>query len=153
MSVIVEKFLELLKSLESHNVEYILIGGMAINLHGFARNTEDVDLFIKPTEKNVSNLKKALYNVFEEDDIFEISFEDIEKYAVIRYGTGYDFYIDLISKIGEKFKYSDLSYEIKKIDDVKIRVADVRTLYKLKENTFREIDRLDLKFLELKLRQ
>ncbi len=151
MTVIFDKFLELMKALYDYNVEYVLIGGLAINLQGFARNTEDIDLFVNLSEGNVSKLQKALYRVFQDDDIFEITFDELNKYAVIRYGSQLGFYIDIISDIGEKFQYSDLSYELKEIDNIKIKVADVRTLYKLKEKTYREIDQLDLKFLKSKL--
>ena len=65
--------------------------GMAINIHGFARNTEDIDLFINPIEKNVNNLRIAMINVFQDDDIHEITGEELGKYAVIRYGTEDDF--------------------------------------------------------------
>ncbi len=151
MTVIFDKFLELMKALYDYDVEYVLIGGLAINLHGFARNTEDIDLFVNLSEGNVSKLQKALYRVFQDDEIFEITFDELNKYAVIRYGSQLGFYIDIISDIGEKFQYSDLSYELKEIDNIKIKVADVRTLYKLKEKTYREIDQLDLKFLKSKL--
>ncbi len=145
------KFLELMHEFEINNVDYILIGGMAINIHGFARNTEDIDLFINPIEKNVNNLRIAMINVFQDDDIHEITGEELGKYAVIRYGTEDDFYIDIISRIGEKFSFNDLQYEEKIIEGIRIKVADIKTLYKLKENTYREIDQLDIKFLKSKM--
>ena len=140
-----------MKSLEEYKVEYVLIGGLAINLHGFTRNTEDIDLFVNPTNENIDNIQKALYKVFNDDEIYQITIQEIEKYSVIRYGTDFLFYIDIISSIGEKFHFSDLKYELKKIDDIKIKVADIKTLYKLKEKTYREIDQLDIKFLKSKM--
>jgi hypothetical protein len=41
--------------------------------------------------------------------------------------------------------------DIKEIDGIKIKYANLKTLYKLKEKTYREIDQLDLKFLKSKL--
>lgn len=151
MPIMFDKFLELMKTLEEYNVEYILIGGLAINIHGFTRNTEDIDLFINPTNKNINNIQKALYKVFNDDEIYQITAEEIEKYSVIRYGTDFFFYIVIISNIGEKFHFADLNYAEKTIDDIKIKVADIETLYKLKEKTFREIDQLDIKFLKTKM--
>ena len=92
MSIMFDKFLELMKTLEEFNVEYILIGGLAINIHGFARNTEDIDLFINPTNKNINNIQKALFKVFNDDEIYQITTEEIEKYSVIRYGTNFFLY-------------------------------------------------------------
>jgi predicted nucleotidyltransferase len=151
MNDLFSTFLELIKALNENNVEYILIGGMAINLHGFARNTEDIDLFIQPTHKNIELLKKVLLEKFNDAEINEITKEEFDKYAVIRFGTNSGFYIDIMTKLGEAFSFDDLSYEEMTIDSVKIKVADVRTLYRLKENTYREIDQLDLKFLKSKM--
>ena len=145
------KFLKLMSEFEICKVDYVLIGGMAINLHGFAHNTEDIGLFVNPVEKNINNLRTAMINVFRDDEIKEITTDELNKYAVIRYGTQDDFYIDIIAKIGERFHFHDLSFEEKIIEGVKVRLADVKTLFRLKENTYREIDQLDIKFLKSKM--
>ena len=54
-----ERFLDLVKALTREGVEYVLVGGVALNLHGIVRATEDVDLFIRPSEDNVDRLKRA----------------------------------------------------------------------------------------------
>ena len=151
MENIFGKFLELMASFEKNDVEYILIGGIAINLHGFSRNTQDIDLFINPLEENINKFKKSLFEVFEDEEINGITLPELEKYPVIRYGTDSGFFIDIISKIGENFMFNDLQYEIKIVDGIKVKLADLKTLYKLKEKTYREIDQLDLKFLKSKL--
>lgn len=38
-----EKFLALLKALAHEGVDYVLVGGVALNVHGIVRATEDVD--------------------------------------------------------------------------------------------------------------
>jgi hypothetical protein len=48
-----ERILELLRALASEDVDYVLVGGVALNLHGIVRATEDVDLFIRPSVDNV----------------------------------------------------------------------------------------------------
>ena len=151
MGSLYDNFIELMSSFEKNEVEYVLIGGLAINLHGFNRNTQDIDLFVNSTEENINKLKKSLFQVFEDDDIDEISIEELNKFPVIRYGSSSGIQIDLIVKLGEVFCYSDLSIDIKEIDGIKIRYANLKTLYKLKEKTYREIDQLDLKFIKSKL--
>ncbi len=131
MQNIYDKFIELMSSFEKNEVEYILIGGLAINLHGFARNTEDIDLFINATENNIERVQKSLMDVFNDNEIYEITLDELNKYAVIRYGTDYGFCIDLIAKIGTEFIYEDMNFEIKTIDNVKIKVANIETLYRL----------------------
>lgn len=39
-------YLELFKALQRHNVRYVLVGGLAMNLHGVPRMTMDVDLML-----------------------------------------------------------------------------------------------------------
>jgi predicted nucleotidyltransferase len=38
----------LLKELNNNKVEYIVVGGYAVNYHGYRRTTGDIDLWIKP---------------------------------------------------------------------------------------------------------
>lgn len=46
-------YLDLLGALESGNVRYLLVGGLAMNLHGVPRLTMDVDLVLALDEANV----------------------------------------------------------------------------------------------------
>jgi predicted nucleotidyltransferase len=50
----------LLKSLNARNVRYVVIGATAFPVHGYARATLDLDLFIEPTRKNVGRAREAL---------------------------------------------------------------------------------------------
>ena len=47
-------------SLHSHDVKYVVIGGMAAILHGVPRATFDVDILIEATPANASSLLAAL---------------------------------------------------------------------------------------------
>jgi hypothetical protein len=47
-------------SLQRHEVEYLVIGGIAAVLHGVPRATFDLDLLINPTPANASRLLEAL---------------------------------------------------------------------------------------------
>ena len=48
-----DKFLELLEALARERVDYLLMGAVALSLHGIVRTTEGVDLFIRPESENV----------------------------------------------------------------------------------------------------
>jgi predicted nucleotidyltransferase len=50
----------LLRSLNEHSVEYVLIGASAFPVHGYARATLDVDIFIRPTPENAHRTHAAL---------------------------------------------------------------------------------------------
>lgn len=148
-----EKFIRVLSALQKENVEYILIGGFAVVLHGLPRATQDIDLFLKPTEDNIANLKKALQQVFHDPHIHEISLGELNRYPVIRYGTPDGFSIDLIVNIGEMFSFNDIEFEIQKIEGQAMRIATPRSLLEMKKSTYREIDQMDVKFLKRKIEE
>ena len=50
----------LARSLKQHGVEYVLIGGAAMALHGFPRMTRDIDLFLPVDPENNRRLIEAL---------------------------------------------------------------------------------------------
>jgi len=50
----------LLKLLNAHNVEFVIIGATAFPVHGYARATLDIDLFIRPEPENARRTLKAL---------------------------------------------------------------------------------------------
>src|SRR5690625_4155591 len=50
----------ILKALERHNVDYAIIGAMALAAHGLDRATRDLDLFVDPDSQNVARLRQAL---------------------------------------------------------------------------------------------
>lgn len=65
--------LELLELLSKHKVEYLLVGGVAVNYYGYTRSTGDLDIFFRIEEKNAEHLFKAL-KVSEE---FEVPLIDL----------------------------------------------------------------------------
>ncbi len=50
---------ELFRELERFQVKYLLIGGLAVNLHGIPRMTMDVDLWVDLIDDNLQNFFKA----------------------------------------------------------------------------------------------
>jgi hypothetical protein len=50
-------YIDLFRSLAAHNIPYLLVGGLAVNLHGIPRLTMDVDLAVKFTRESVSGLE------------------------------------------------------------------------------------------------
>ena len=47
------KIAELLRSLSEGQVRYVLVGGMAVQLHGFMRSTFDIDLVLAMNDENL----------------------------------------------------------------------------------------------------
>lgn len=53
-------FDEFLRSLSEHEVEFLLIGGIAVALHGYPRATQDLDVWIDRTQTNAQRIVAAL---------------------------------------------------------------------------------------------
>jgi len=47
-------------TLDVHRVEYVVVGGIAVQVHGHVRMTNDVDLIPSPSPENLKRLAKAL---------------------------------------------------------------------------------------------
>ena len=58
-----DRYKEVLASFASHDVRYVVIGGVAAILHGVPRITVDVDILIEATEDNARRLLAALEEV------------------------------------------------------------------------------------------
>jgi hypothetical protein len=50
----------ILRVLAKHHVEYVVIGGLAVQAHGHPRTTQDLDLIPEPTPENRARLLAAL---------------------------------------------------------------------------------------------
>ncbi len=143
-SVEFRRFLDFVRALEEAKVEYVLIGGVAMNLHGIVRATEDIDFFVRPDAENVQRLKTALRSVWDDPEIEQIQFEDFQSYPTLRYGPpNEDFVIDVLTRLGTKFSYDDLEWERVTLEGVDIRVATPATLVRMKCDTLRPIDQAD----------
>ena len=57
---LVEDFRDLLLAFADGGVEFVLIGGWALALHGYARGTDDMDVFVRPSHDNAQRVFAAL---------------------------------------------------------------------------------------------
>lgn len=62
MNIFIENHQKLLRSLLSHNVDFIIIGGYSVIFHGYLRTTGDIDIWLKPDNGNKLKLKSALFD-------------------------------------------------------------------------------------------
>ena len=52
-------YLDLFSALDRHKVEYVLIGGLAVAMHGVERNTMDIDVCVVISPVNLKHLIEA----------------------------------------------------------------------------------------------
>jgi hypothetical protein len=51
-----QDFKEFVRLLNHHSVEYLLVGGYALGIHGYPRYTGDLDIWINPTQDNARKM-------------------------------------------------------------------------------------------------
>lgn len=61
------EFREFLACLNRAGVEYLLVGGYAVNHHGYHRFTDDIDFWIAVSDANFDRLLAAIREFFGED--------------------------------------------------------------------------------------
>jgi hypothetical protein len=143
--VTLDDVLTVLAGLERAGVRYAVFGGLAMAAHGLDRGTRDLDLFVDPDPDNIERLRSALRAVFDDPEISLITSEDLEgDYPAIQYGPpDVDYTIDIVSRLGEAFRFDDLEVERVRAGDVTITVVTPATLYRMKRDTVRMRDRDD----------
>jgi hypothetical protein len=145
---------QVLAALEREGVRYVVFGAVAINLLGLARATEDLDLFVQPDRANIERLKTALRSVFHDPAIDEISADELlADYPAVQYvppeGT---LHVDILTRLGEAFRYEDLEAVRLDLDGQPVSVASPRTLYRMKKGTVRPKDWGDAEALRRRFR-
>jgi hypothetical protein len=60
MDIFDNHFVDLLRALTKNKVEYIMVGGFAVNLHGFSRTTADLDIFLNDNLENRIKFRLAI---------------------------------------------------------------------------------------------
>jgi len=141
-------FQDFLKAFNNNDVDYILLGGYAVILHGYSRTTGDMDLFVRKTKKNYQKIVAAFQEfgmpVF---DMTEDNFLNNKNVDVFSFGVP-PVSIDIMTSaralnFDKAFKRATLH----QIDDLKIRVVHLHDLIRQKEAVNRPKDINDIQHL------
>lgn len=140
-----DRLLALVRALNREGVEYAVVGAVALGLHGLARATEDMDLFVRPTPDNIARLRRAMSTVWSDPDIDAITAGDLAgDYPTIRYGPpDGSLTLDLLARLGEQFGYDDIETTMVELEGEPVRAATPRMLYVMKRDTLRPLDQAD----------
>ncbi|HVT14618.1 MAG TPA: hypothetical protein VHQ90_00355 [Thermoanaerobaculia bacterium] len=137
---------QILRALEREGVRYVLVGSMAMAAQGLVRATRDMDFFVAPDADNVERLRRALRSVFGPDpNLDQITAEDLAgDYPAVEYVPPERAYsLDILSRLGEVYRYEQLEAEDMIVDGIRVRVATPRMLYRMKRDTVRPLDLID----------
>lgn len=145
-----EEFKELLKSLNRNAVRYLMIEGYAVVLHGYVRNTTDLDLAVAPDADNAERLVKAL-----KDFGFDVPNLDTDLFtkpnSLIRMGFE-PLKVEILNYLrGVDFEDAFRNRKEINVDGVDINLISITDLIANKRAVGRHIDLADVEELERRL--
>ncbi|MBF0488992.1 MAG: hypothetical protein HQL15_00055 [Candidatus Omnitrophica bacterium] len=151
---------EILKEFQKQEVKYIIVGGMAINLHGYLRSTADMEVLVEMSEVNlkkiVTILRKKGYRVKQPVDPMGIAdMKTRRDWIRNKNMKAFNFYKEKEMKEVDIIIESPVTYEAAqknvlhlKIDNLTVFVISIGDLIKMKSKAGREIDLADVKQLK-----
>jgi len=140
----------ILRALAEHEVEYVLIGGLAVQTHGHVRTTNDADLVPAPRPANLKRLAAALrsldarvLNPGEEET--EIDAKMLPKATIWQFATR-DGGVDVLREVPGGRPYEELSARALRValGDIEVPVVDLDDLIQMKLARGRPVDLADV---------
>jgi hypothetical protein len=149
MKILEPLFQEMIENLNRFQIEYLLIGGYAVNYYGFGRYTGDIDFWLNPDPMNknkfIGMLEALAYN---QDGVEQIKSMDFGVAQVISIGVP-PTKIDFLTKVNlVSFEEAWPSRKFFPLKHYKIPVVDYQHLIIMKINTGRLKDQLDIEELQ-----
>ncbi|WP_423146127.1 hypothetical protein [Rubrolithibacter danxiaensis] len=150
MDVFDEELLLFWQILNKHQIKYIMIGGVATNLHGYQRTTEDIDIWLEDTLIN----RKKLRIAFKEYGLGD--FESLER---IEFIAGWTYFhlnngirLDIMTAVKglEEYSFDNCLQlaSIANIYDIKVPFLHINQLIQAKKAAARPKDEIDIIMLE-----
>ena len=143
-----------------NRIKYVVVGGIAVNLQGAMRSTADLDIVVELTAGNIDKLFKAcdelgykLKQPIKPCDIYE----DTRRTALIKdkalkaitFCKPKSFEeIDVLVDLMIPFKRMHKNADICKIGSLKVRLASIDDLIKMKSAVLRPLDKMDIQTLK-----
>lgn len=122
-----------------NDVDFVLIGGHAAVFYGVRRTTADIDILVRPTLENGIKILKAFKDLKLEVDGIVAS--DFTSDKVFTFGTEPDAVDILTFSRGVSVEDIFNNATNAKIDDLKVRIIDIKDLLKNKENLNRSSEK------------
>lgn len=140
-------YLDMLRCLNKAGVDYIVVGGWAVNLHGYVRATIDLDIWILADQENARKVYAALGEFGA--PLGEVKPEDFAQDGTIFQIGVAPCRIDVINKI-DGVSYADAAPRAipKTIEGISVRIISREDLIANKRASGRTKDLADAEILE-----
>jgi predicted nucleotidyltransferase len=140
----------ILRALADHQVEYVLIGGLAVQTHGHVRTTNDADLIPAPQPANLERLAAALREL--EARVLNPGQEELEvdarmlPRATLRQFSTPVGGVDVMHEVPGGRPYDELSERALhvRLGDIDVPVVDLDDLIQMKLARARPVDLADV---------
>lgn len=148
---------ELMKKFYLDKIEYLLAGGLAMNLYGLPRMTYDVDILVNLTESNLvklnNTLKKLHYKPIIPEPIFKVLDPKIkEDWIKNKNMSAFSYFnkdnkfstVDVVINHNLDFNQAFQNKTVFDSPDYKIYLINIKDLLKIKEFSNRAKDQEDV---------
>jgi hypothetical protein len=149
MDVFDEDLLHFWKLMDAEKVHYIMVGGVAVNLHGYLRTTADVDVWIDDTVENRANFGRVL-TALGYPGINMETLQIIPGWTDFHLSSGVKLDILIAMKGIEAFSFSECLHVsfVAEIESLKVPFLHINQLIANKKAVNRPKDQIDVAALE-----
>lgn len=146
MDIFDEELLRFWKLANHFQLQYIMIGGVATNLHGYQRSTEDIDIWIEDSEANREKLRKVFseYGLGDFASLKTLQFVAGWTYFHLDNGVRLDVMTDVKGLEDQAFEYYLQAASVANIYDTDVPFLHINHLISSKEAANRPKDMIDV---------
>jgi hypothetical protein len=151
MDILNKEFLLFLKCAQQNHLRYLLIGGYAVNYYGYIRNTDDMDVWLAPTNENKEAFKRTLRCMgYSDNEVAGLDQEDFTGYFVGTIGSAAN-RIDILTIVHRALSYEEAESR-KEVFEIEpgtfLNIVPFHFLREMKLRSTREKDLFDIARLE-----
>lgn len=148
MNIFLDEHFAILRILLKHRVDFLLVGGVAVNFYGYSRPTGDLDVWLKPDAENRSRFVQVLKELkIHPEDVEKIKTTDFTQAAAFHIGKP-PFVIDFLTKMaGVKWEEAWEMRRESKIDELDLFFIHINHLKQNKLLAGRPKDHEDIRQL------
>ncbi|HEX2071316.1 MAG TPA: hypothetical protein VHF90_06695 [Thermoleophilaceae bacterium] len=137
----------IIRALNDHGVEYVVVGGFAVAAWGVIRATDDLDIVVDQSWDNAARLAKALTELeahHSTDATTPLTQETLVRRENRLFETKHG-QVHILNHVGTVPSYGELlPAQLVEVDDQRVRVATKDQLRSMKTGTGRAKDAVDL---------
>jgi len=140
-------YIDMLKCLNKAGVDYMMVGGWAVNMYGYIRATVDLDIWILADPDNARKVYSAITEFGA--PVSEMKPEEFAEYGMIFQIGVAPCRVDIISKISGVSYADAVTRAVQKtIDGIPVRIISLDDLITNKKASGRAKDLADVEVLE-----